>query len=488
VNRRLLLALACILTLAGWLVSSAAACHSEIAGSIDCQGNVSFTATAWDGSDATSTSRTNSDVRVWASTDSGYSWKEIAKGRFGSDNGFKFSGTYAAGSATVVWLKVQEVARWASGDAPAAARLTKLTKDSCSSPPPSSNCASQVGDHGAVTDSNLTLNSSTHRANVTFTVAAGCKDIKLTLVSYKAPGPTFDVNTADKQVVFDYKTQLFSAGTWHLDIAYPDCYYQVDFVYGERIEKFGPADSNNFYYRQGRNIRSFHGGTKACTETPPPPPPPPTTTTQTPPTTTQTPPTTTQTPPTTTQTPPSNNTQTPPSNNTQTPTPAVVVTPAAVPPPAVSLVKTERIGTTGAFVRGPVRGKVGQRVFYNLTVTNTGTATVDATVTDPGCDAGTLRPAGAAVLGPGASFTFHCSHLLKNRDGSSYTNAAVATATASNGAQATATSRVVAQVVAGEVLGVQTPVAKAAAKPKVKKVTKKAKPAKPVVVAASFTG
>ena len=128
-------------------------------------------------------------------------------------------------------------------------------------------CASQVGDNGAVTDSDLSLNSATHRAHVTFTVAAGCKDIKLTLVSYKAPGPTFDVNTADQQTVFDYKTQLFSAGTWEMDIAYPDCYYQVDFVYGERIEKFGPADSNNFYYRQGRNIRSFHGGTAGCTTT-----------------------------------------------------------------------------------------------------------------------------------------------------------------------------------------------------------------------------
>jgi hypothetical protein len=451
VNRRLLLALACVLTLAGWLVSSAAACHSEIAGSIDCQGNVSFTATAWDGSDATSTSRTNSDVRVWASTDNGSTWTQIAKDHFGSDNGFKFSGTFAAGSATVVWLKVQEVANWGNGDAPAAARLTKLT-NSCSSTPP--NCASQVGANGAVTASQLTLTAG-NRAHETFTVAAGCKDIELTLVSYKAPGPTFDEQTADQQVVFEYNTALYSAGTYQVEIGYPDCYFQVDFVYGKRIEKFGPAGTDNFYWKQGRRIDTFHGGSKACTESTP-------------------------APPTITPTPQPN-----------TPvTPVVTVTPAVVPAPSVSLVKTERVGTTGAFVRGPVRGKVGQRVFYDLTVTNTGTATVNATVKDPGCDAGTLKPAGAVVLDAGASFTFHCSHLLKKRDGSTYTNVAVATATASNGAQATATSRAVAQVVAGEVLGVKTPVVKKAvkAKPKVKKVTKKAKPAKPVVVAASFTG
>ena len=149
--------------------------------------------------------------------------------------------------------------------------------------------------------------------------------------------------------------------------------------------------------------------------------------------------------------------------------------------------KTERVGSTGAFVRGPVRGKVGQRVFYRLTVTNTGTVPVSVTVKDPGCDAGTLKPVGAAVLNPGASFTFTCSHLLKARDGNQYVNVAIATATASNGAQATATSRVVANVVAGEVLGTQKTVKKKA-KPKVKTVTKKAKPAKPVTAGASFTG
>ena len=95
-NLRLLLALASAVVLAGWLASTAAACHSEITASLDCQGNVSFTATAWDGSDATTTSRTNSDVRVSVSTN-GSTWTEIAKNHFGSDNGFKFSGTYDGG-------------------------------------------------------------------------------------------------------------------------------------------------------------------------------------------------------------------------------------------------------------------------------------------------------------------------------------------------------------------------------------------------------
>lgn len=441
-NLRLLLALACALTLAGWLASTAAACHSEIAGNLDCQGNVSFTATAWDGSDANTTSRTNPDVRVWASTDQGYTWQEIAKGRFGSDNGFMFSGTFAAGAATVVWLKVQEVARWGNGDAPSNARLTKLTKGDCSTPPPT--CPAS----NAMVSSSSSIAVTGTTAKVSFTIAAGCKDIELTLVSYKAPGSTYDEQTAGQQVLFDHTTQLFSAGAWQLEVAVPDCYHHVDFVYGKHIEKLGPAGSNNFYSKQGRLIRAAHGGTNTCTTSTPPP--------------------------TVTLTSP-------------TPPPAPLVEVPAVPAPMITLLKTERVGTTGAFVRGPVRAKVGERVFYRLTVTNTGSSTVTVTLKDPGCDAGTLRPVGAPVLEPAASFTFTCSHLLKARDGNEYVNAAVATATSSSGAQVTATSRVVARIVSAEVLGKQKTVAKKA-KPKVKTVTKKAKPAKPVVVRASFTG
>ena len=344
-------------------------------------------------------------------------------------------------------MKVQEVAHWGNGDAPAQARITKLTKGTCSTPPPT--CPSA---NAAVTSSSSIMVTGT-TAKVTFTVAAGCKDIELTLVSYKAPGPTFDEQTADQQVLFDHKTQLFSAGSWQLDVAVPDCYYQVDFVYGKHIEKLGPAGTNNFYSKQGRLIRAANGGTKGCTTSQPPP----------------------------------TSTPTPPPTVTPTPPPVVEITPAVIPPPAVSLVKTERVGSTGTFVRGPVRGKVGQRVFYRMTITNTGTVPVSVTVKDTGCDAGTLKPVGAAVLNPGASFTFTCSHLLKARDGNQYVNVAIATATASNGAKATATSRVVANVVAGEVLGTQKTVKKKA-KPKVKPVKKKAKPATPVTAGASFTG
>jgi hypothetical protein len=310
------------------------------------------------------------------------------------------------------------------------------------------------GTYKEVTASELSV--SGDRAKVVFDVAAGCKDVELTLVSYEAPGPTFDPNTADQQRVHDYKTQLFSAGTGHtMEISFrSNCYFQIDFVYGTHIEKFGPPDSNNFYYRQGRNIKSVHAGSAPCAESSPPP----------------------------TVTPTS-----PPSSNTS---PPVVQEAPPVPPPGVELVKTQRIGTNAGFVRSSIRGTAGKRIEYQLTATNTSSAAVTITIADPGCDAGTLAPAGGQLVEPGKSVVFTCSHRITKKDGSQVVNVAVATATASNGAQANDTSRVVAQVQAGAVLGAQKTVKKAAvkAKPKVTPVKKKAKPAKPVVAGASFTG
>jgi hypothetical protein len=102
------------------------------------------------------------------------------------------------------------------------------------------------------------------QATVTFTVAAGCHDIQLSLVSYKAPSATFSRDTASQQTVFDSKTDNFSAGehTWSVNL--PDCFYQADFVYGTVIEHLGPANSNNFYSDQGRLITGSNGGTKTC--------------------------------------------------------------------------------------------------------------------------------------------------------------------------------------------------------------------------------
>ena len=108
-------------------------------------------------------------------------------------------------------------------------------------------------------------------ATVSFTVAKGCSNVKLSLASYRAPAPVFIERRAHEQVLVDWKTQFFGAGKHTLTVAAPACYYQVDFVYGDIIERFGPAGSNNFYRKQGRLIRAAMGGSGACaTPTPTP--------------------------------------------------------------------------------------------------------------------------------------------------------------------------------------------------------------------------
>jgi hypothetical protein len=134
--KRGLSALIVLVCAAGWLASTAVACHSEISADINCNGVVSYTATAWNESDATTVSRSNSDVRVWVSSDGGQTFSQVGSGHFGQDNGFSFSGTFSAGAANSVIVKVQEVANWGNGEAPSPARTTTVTKQGCSSGPP----------------------------------------------------------------------------------------------------------------------------------------------------------------------------------------------------------------------------------------------------------------------------------------------------------------------------------------------------------------
>ena len=115
---RLLLALACAMTLAGWLASGALAHHAEIRGSVDCDGKVTYTAEAWNDNDITTSARTNPNVGVWASYDGGATYTQVGSGRFGSDNNFQFSGTFSIGSNLSVRLKVQAIANWGNGSGP----------------------------------------------------------------------------------------------------------------------------------------------------------------------------------------------------------------------------------------------------------------------------------------------------------------------------------------------------------------------------------
>lgn len=126
---------------------------------------------------------------------------------------------------------------------------------------------------GKVTAGQFTVSGGT--ASIPITVAAGCTNVQVSLVAYEAPGPNWDANTASQQVMYPGSVtpngaEGLSAGTYTLSVPVPPCYFQVDLVYGMPIAQLGPAGSSNFYHAQGRLIAFTHGGTTACA--PPPPP------------------------------------------------------------------------------------------------------------------------------------------------------------------------------------------------------------------------
>ncbi len=85
------------------------------------------------------------------------------------------------------------------------------------------------------------------------------------LVSYTAPGSSFDPNTASQQTIFDVAVLTNATVGWHtLNVVIPNCNYQVDFVCGYPIDHFGPAGSNIFYSPQQRLFSADNGGSQQC--------------------------------------------------------------------------------------------------------------------------------------------------------------------------------------------------------------------------------
>jgi len=147
----------------------------------------------------------------------------------------------------------------------------------------------------------------------------------------------------------------------------------------------------------------------------------------------------------------------------------------AAPAPALTIVKTERVGATGDFVRRPVRATVGEQLQYRMIVADTGNTSLNVTLADSRCDAGTLSPSGPQMVAPGGSVTFTCSHVLVVLPAHGrFVNVAEASGTTPQGASVgPVRSRVLAHVTATELRAKELTPAKAAS---------------PVVKAASFTG
>jgi hypothetical protein len=104
--------------------------------------------------------------------------------------------------------------------------------------------------------------------------------------------------------------------------------------------------------------------------------------------------------------------------------------------PAITLVKLERIGSA-AFTHGPVTGIVGDKVDYEMDVTNTGNTPLALSFTDDQCDGGTLSgptvvsgnyDTATQSLAPTGEVQYTCSHVLGAND-QPYTNTASAVGT-----------------------------------------------------------
>ncbi len=115
------------------------------------------------------------------------------------------------------------------------------------------------------------LRGTTHEGDtvqVTFTVVAGTPAQRFTLVSYTAPGATYDATKAAQQKIFQTATGTFGPGTYTLSVSNPHSYFQVDFVSGAAIDHFGASTSNIFYSNQNRLFSADNGGTHAVLASP----------------------------------------------------------------------------------------------------------------------------------------------------------------------------------------------------------------------------
>jgi hypothetical protein len=122
-------------------------------------------------------------------------------------------------------------------------------------------------------------------------------------------------------------------------------------------------------------------------------------------------------------------------------TPFTVQPPQPTAEPAFTIEKRQEImGSGTGFTTSPLTGSIGQRVDYEVVVTNTGSVPETfSEFTDNPCDPGTIAGGpGSSSVGSGQSTTYTCDHVL--RSVGSYTNEATVTGTSAGGTPLSHTS------------------------------------------------
>jgi hypothetical protein len=121
--------------------------------------------------------------------------------------------------------------------------------------------------------------------------------------------------------------------------------------------------------------------------------------------------------------------------------------------PGIKVVKLQRDGTSGPYTRNQITASVGDTIYYEIQVTNTGNEPLTLSLSDPHCDSGTISgPISISgtltgdVLSAGAVAEYTCSHVVTKANEPKFTNVATVTGTPPSGPPVHGRGRVVANI------------------------------------------
>ena len=102
--------------------------------------------------------------------------------------------------------------------------------------------------------------------------------------------------------------------------------------------------------------------------------------------------------------------------------------------PAIRVLKLQSLNVSGPFISPMLTAQIGQKIYYEVQVTNAGATDLALTLSDPGCDSGTVAGPSlltgtltGTTLSPNSTAQYTCTHVLTTTDALPFTNTATVT-------------------------------------------------------------